>query len=467
MNYTHVPSVGQETDSFPSDHPNKPLSDTSSQAYSGASEKVPEGLPLVLMVNSEPPHATDPVTGEILSFSVKNGDLKESKVFRPSDARFERYKLQSLAASALLPYFAKGLLKSNGHQKTHSTVDCHKVQTSTYVDVHSSTEHKSCFFGQLTTCRSVWTCPVCSTKICERRSHELRIAFNQAHAMDLEVSLWTFTAPHNASDKIEKLLPMISDSLQRFFRGSSFLKFKNKFGFIGRIRSTEVRYGINGWHPHFHLIFFSKKSLLDQKEWALKRWQSMCLKSGLSCPNEYGLDIRDGSKAGEYINKFSPNGDIITTKDGDNVKWDLADEATKGMKKSSKGGSISPWGILQLSGDHPDLKERKRYQRLFLSYARAFHGKRQLHWGSLKKFFDIEEKSDSDLIEEKDETAKLIGHITKSEWQQILKRDERSSVLTISENGGKESLINYLHQFSNLSISEYVIEFNSRGSFSI
>lgn len=423
--------------------------------------------PLVLMRNSEPPTATDPVTGEVLTFNVKNGDLKKSIEFTASQARHDRYKLQSLASLALLPYFAKGLLKSNGHQKTHRTVDCHRVQTSTFVDVHSSQKFDSCFFGNISTCGSVWTCPVCSTKICERRSHELRIAFNQAQAMNLQISLWTFTAPHNASDRIEKLLPMISDSLQSFFRGKSFTGFKNRFGFIGRIRSTEIRYGVNGWHPHFHLIFFSKKSLLDQKDWALKRWQSMCLKSGLSCPNEYGLDIRDGSKAGEYINKFSPNGEIINTKDGQKVGWDLADEATKGMKKGSKGGTLSPWGILQLSGDHSDIKQRKKYQRLFLAYARAFHGKRQLHWGTLKKFFDIEDKSDSDLVEQQDENAKLLGHITKSEWQQILKRDERSAVLTISENGGKQSLIDYLHQFSDLSLTEYTTQFNTRGSLAI
>lgn len=457
------PKSASQAPLCPSDAPQAKRSDD--DIGGGASTR--SVRPLVLMVNSRPPHATDPVTGEVLTFNVKNGVPTKIKEYSQSDARHQRYQLQSLASKCLLPYFPKGMIKSNGHQKTHATVDCHRVQTSTFVDVHKSTEHESCFFGQLSTCRSVWTCPVCSTKICERRSHELRIAFNQAQAMNLQISLWTFTAPHNASDRIQKLLPMISDALTKFSSGKPFLKFRQNFSIIGRIRSTEVRYGVNGWHPHFHLIFFSKKSLLDQKEWALKRWQSMCLKSGLSCPNEYGLDIRDGSKAGEYINKFSPNGEIINTKDGQKVGWDLADEATKGMKKGSKGGTLSPWCILQLSGDHPDIKQRKKYQRLFLSYARAFHGKRQLHWGSLKKFFDIEEKSDSDLIEEKDETAKLIGHITKSEWQQILKRDERSAVLTISENGGNQSLIDYLHQFSDLSLIEYTIQFNSRGSFAI
>ena len=200
-------------------------SERSEEGHSDSCSEGPEGRPLVLMVNSEPPTATDPVTGEVVTFNVKNGVPTKTKEYTPSDARHERYQLQSLASKCLLPYFPKGMVKSNGHQKTHATVDCHRVQTSTFVDVHKSTEHESCFFGQLTTCRSVWTCPVCSTKICERRSHELRIAFNQAQAMNLQISLWTFTAPHNASDKIEKLLPMISDSLQSFFRGKSFTTF--------------------------------------------------------------------------------------------------------------------------------------------------------------------------------------------------------------------------------------------------
>ncbi|WP_442604595.1 hypothetical protein, partial [Neptunomonas phycophila] len=77
----------------------------------------------------------------------------------------------------------------------------------------------------------------------------------------------------------------------------------------------------NGWHPHFHILIFSKSPLpstnfkgkkrsvvlheqSDEWIWILERWKSICVRVGLSSPNEFGLDIQDGSQAGEYISKF-------------------------------------------------------------------------------------------------------------------------------------------------------------------
>jgi hypothetical protein len=441
MHYSRSKSAQQPTSETPSNAPAQARIDEEVRR----GESTAAGGPLVLTRISRPPLSFDKETGEIFEFETPT--LKPVFKNPVQEARKARYDLLAIAADILEDYHPRPSKRVKGSfHKVHRTVKCHKVRIAHYVQVHRSQEHKTAFYSGLTTCGSVWTCPVCSTKMCERRSHELRIAFNQAQAMGLQVSLWTFTAPHTAGDSIDGLRGKISKALTGFSSGSPFIKLRSRFGIIGRIKSLEVRHGVNGWHPHFHLIFFSKKSLLDRKDWALSRWQSMCVKAGLSCPNEYGLDIRDGSKAGEYINKFSPNGEIRLTNDGDKVSWDLADEATKGMKKGSNHGSLSPWGILDLAGTAVDKKTRFRYKCLFLDYAKAMHEKPQLEWGNgLKDYFGVEEKSDEDLLAEDQDKAKLLAHLTPEEWKEILLKDQRATLLSICESGGQEALVTFLH----------------------
>ncbi|WP_197734889.1 hypothetical protein, partial [Photobacterium damselae] len=84
----------------------------------------------------------------------------------------------------------------------------------------------------------------------------------------------------------------------------------------------------------------------DEWIWILERWKSICVRVGLSSPNEFGLDIQDGSQAGEYISKFGGDGEILTTGKGKQITWDMMDEMTKGHAKLGRKGSRSPWDLL-------------------------------------------------------------------------------------------------------------------------
>ncbi|MDE9484239.1 hypothetical protein, partial [Xenorhabdus bovienii] len=396
-------------------------------------------------------------TGEVISFNKQSDAI---------DARRERFKLLDASASVLRAFFGSNPpVKKNGLKKLHRTCDCNRVTISPTAQVLRSEEHKKAFYSGIAQCASVWTCPVCAAKINEKKANEMRIAASQREALDLEFSLLTFTAPHTAADTIESLVPKMSNALSGWWRGAPAKRFKEKYGIIGHIRSFEIRYGENGWHPHFHIIVVSKQKLpvtrrdtnlsrtplpIEHQDadwsWCLERWKDMTTRAGLDCPNEYGMDIQGGEKAGEYITKFGSNGDVLKTASGDAVTWDMMDEVTKGNVKRGKKGSMSPWDLLRGIADTEDDDERHRLRVLFLFYARAMKGVSQIKWSrGLRQFFELEpDKSDEEIVAEQDDSAKLLCHITLSEWRYLIKSSNRATVLELAENGGSEAVARFL-----------------------
>ena len=422
------------------------------QARSEASEA--RGAHLVYKGTIQPPlplQLVDESTGECVSVedSVKKQSLAERHTLR--------YKRQTQARKALYGFNETLKYKANGHVKHHETCYCQYVPYTKDIDVLRHPETQRFNLSGLATCGSAAVCPVCESIISERRANELRSAFNQAKALNLHIQLLTFTIPHSFGDDIEDLRPKISSAQQQFFNGSPWKKKKDKYGIVAYCRSLECRYGANGWHPHFHFIVFSEKPLprtkllnknatskrwrkldisqqSDEWRWWLDRWSNMCEKVGLSRPNEYGLDIRDGSMAYDYVCKYGLDGEKLTT-DGKVKKaltWDMADEVTKGNKKDGK-SSYSPFQLLDVLGDSAADKKTKQSARIqFLKYARAMKNVPLLRWSkSAFEIFCFDDVSDTELLKNNDEESKLVSQLTVFEWRCILKHASRDLFMQV------------------------------------
>lgn len=428
-------------------------------------------------VTNPPLKNVDLSTGEVVS------ERKSSQHESIKEARRIRYKLQDAARHILYRFHGESApISVHGFERHHRTCTCNRQRITPTTQIVKSKEHKKAFYAGLMSCANSRTCPVCAAKINERKSNEMRTMANQAEAMGLKLSMMTFTAPHNAADKIEELVPKISESLAAFWRGAPAKRFKEKYGIVGHIRSFEVRYGENGWHPHFHIIVVSKNSLPTTKRcgrgvvlpvseqsgdwcWVLERWQAMTVKSGLSCPNEYGLDIQNGSQAGEYITKFGSDGEILETKQGKKITWDMADEITKGNTKKGRKGSLSPWDLLALSVDADTDEEKRKAKIMFLFYARAMVGVSQIKWSrGLRDFFGIgKEATDEEILHQEEDKADLLCHITPVEWKYIITNNLRSMVLELAENGGSEAVANFLFSIGGSgSFDVFLAEFKDR-----
>ena len=405
-----------------------------------------------------PPHQViDFSTGEVIQLGKP--DKKQAIV----EARRLRFKLQDAARHILYGFNEQPVTNEKGYDVHHRTCTCNHFRLSSTAQIVKSKSNNKARFTGLMMCANASVCPVCAATINERKANEMRTAFNQIEALGLKANLLTFTAPHTASDNIHDLTRKISDALAAFWRGKPAQKFKQRYGIVGNIRSFEVRYGSNGWHPHFHIIIFSRFTMPETKrgewnkplpieqqseewQWILERWQNMCVNAGLSCPNEYGLDLQDGSQAGEYISKFGSDDEILKTKAGKKITWDMADEMTKGMVKMGRSGSLSPWDLLALSVDADTTEEKKKASTLFLFYARAMKGVTMIKWSrGLRDLFGLgKQATDEEILKEEQDKCDLLCHITPVEWKYIIENKLRSTVLELAENGGVDAMAAFL-----------------------
>jgi hypothetical protein len=281
-------------------------------------------------------------------------------------------------------------------------------------------------------CGSVWVCPVCASKITEKRRIELAEALETTKANGGSALLLTLTVPHYGHHNVKNVLDGLSTAYGKFTNRKGFKRSAEILGVFGRVRTLEVTYGPNGWHPHLHVLLFTsapvrpgvlnlvKSSLLDQ-------WQSACVASGLPEPNKHGLSLDDGSKAAQYVSK-----------------WGLDHEMTKGhMKTGRQNDHLSPFGLLDLhidrdSAQTPFQKEIAPLAGfLFYEYAKAFKGKRQLVWSAgLRDLLHLDaEKTDEELAESHDQDATLFAQIPLEMWKVILQEDKRGEVLEVCRQG--------------------------------
>ena len=322
------------------------------------------------------------------------------------DARFERWALKA-AVNKLLP-------KSR-------TAKCHRARrpfssATVYRTVQEG--RAKAFYSGLQVCANVWCCPICAAKISERRREELKIAIDRAKEQGLNVCMLTLTAPHYAGQNLTELLDKMQAAYIKLWRDKAGKRLIQRFGLVGRIRAFEVTYGDNGFHPHFHVLLFYPNSVrvepAEMEDAVFPVWLNACTKKGLPAPSrKHGVKVDLGYGAVEtYI-----------------AKWGLESEMTKGHIKRSKTG----YSMTDLLREYLATGD-KEFARIWLIYARAFKGRRQLVWtNGLKARLLVEEKTDEQLAEEQVEEADLFAELTVEEWRSVLYTRSEAALLHVAE----------------------------------
>ena len=315
----------------------------------------------------------------------------------------------------------------------HRTCKCGCVLISDSVGLYHGVVHKRAFYTGLSTCGNVWTCPVCSAKIQERRRVEISQGMDWGYANFKKCVMVTTTIPHKITDPLPDLLTKYADALRFLRSGREWQACKKKIGFVGLIRSLELTVGKNGWHPHTHELWFVDPSC-DAEELQnliLKRWENACIKTGLLTPDkieafrEHAVNFKDNATNSEYLQKFD-----------DGKAWGVDREMAKSSSKSSVFG-CHPFELLcEYAGGLSDLSQEIRGD-MFIDYAMAMKGKRQLYWSKgLKELVGITDKTDEQICEEPDEIAILLGQITPKRWKLVLDEFAEAEILYRAETGG-------------------------------
>ena len=303
---------------------------------------------------------------------------------------------------------------------SHRTASCmwSRVSQDMQIQVVRDVLTLKARYSGLRVCGSIWTCPVCAAKISERRAAELAQAITQARNLDIEVALLTVTVPHVRGESLADLLAALRKAWRSFTSGGTSGRLRRAIGLVGTIRHTEVTYGENGWHPHFHCLMFFRGKLVDleeiQRAWG-EHWQKCAVSAGLREPStEHGLTIQPGDYAARYVSK-----------------WGLEHEMTKSMAKKSRVGGRTPFDI---ADDFADGKDVEKNAALWREYATAFKGQRQLYWSAgLKKLLVVEDKTDEEVLaEEEERPAQVVVQLTWPEWTAIRLR-HRATLLMLAE----------------------------------
>lgn len=356
---------------------------------------------------------TDSLTGEVKNFELKNGRYVES--FDPFLFRFQKYMLQASSRECV-----KGMKTKSG--QAYRVTNCLRsiVSPDNLVSVYRTIEHNQCTYSGLMTCGSVWLCPVCASKITERRSIIIERVIEAHKQAGGDVILVTFTAPHTREESLKSLLQKFKNADSGFSKTRQVMDIKKNIGFIEPIKSLEITYGqANGWHPHSHQLWFVNSGVDCEslKDLLFPYWQSYCLKRGLEAPSlKHGLDVRNGLKAAEYVSKMG---------------WTISKEVTKGHTKKGRKGNYAPFDLLQADIDGHQWAPEK-----FREYAFATFGLRYIsRFPKLQKLYQVDDEhlTDEEIAQQIEERSILLGQITLLQWRKILKHDLRTTILDICE----------------------------------
>lgn len=329
----------------------------------------------------------------------------------------------------------------------HRIAACHRnpIKNAKQVEVWGKLDaYLPGHFVGVQTCGLGWICSICSPKISERRAGEIQKAMDKCQADGGMILMPTFTIPHGRHQPLAETLDLIKQALRWMAMQRQYKQLQAGIDVRGRIISTEITHGeANGWHPHFHELWFFdgvgvNVKTLEQTLYEL--WVKACDKFDLGEPSrKHGVVVQDGSKAAQYVAKMS------------NKEWTLADEMAKANAKSGRQANRSIWQLLDCYNDpNASTQHRNRAAQLLREYEAATKGVRALRWSpGLKKHYGIAELTDEELAAQIEEEAVLLAEISLDDWRIVRKHNLQAVILDAAMNG-REAIAAILNAYRSM-----------------
>ena len=332
-------------------------------------------------------------------------------------------------------------------------------------------------FSGLSSCGSVWACPVCSAKIAARRQQDIAKALAAWHVLGGRVAILTLTMRHNRGQRLKTLWDGLSSAWNAVGSGRAWKSDQVSYGQpfertvktgkragqvvsefrIPSIRVVEVTHGPSGWHVHVHALLFLPPQTSQEQCEALgkrmfERWSRDLVASGFAAPEgkriwdpirrEWvipGWDCRrlNGDPAaalGEYFTK---------------AVYSASMESARGDLKDAKGGNRTPFGILhalviartgELSRDEvPVITDDD--EALWAEWEEWSKGRRQVAWSpGLRAMLlpdEPVELTDEEIAAE-EAGGDAVAEIEPGTWRQIARRRADWLILAAFVRGNRQ-----------------------------
>lgn len=362
------------------------------------------------------------------SFLDPNSILSTSVI--PESALVRRFWLQAQA---------RELMRRYGQADDQRVCKClrARIPIQATVDLLYSSVRASAHFKGLQVCASVWACPCCAAKISERRRVELGAGLANWRAAGGYALLTTFTLSHDRDHSLTSVLAMLQRARELTTTGRDGRVLRARFPYAGSVRSLEVTFGRNGWHPHLHVLYFFRKpiNVAEFTDHLKSRWSAHVANLGGFASYEHGVDVRfTNEDVAAYVAKW-----------GREPTWTAAHELAKAPVKRGRADSCTPYQLLLLAAlGWPGAGE------LWVDYAINFKGERQLRWSNGMRVLAglaATEKTDGELAEEEqDAGAMLLAQLNSDEWRIVLAQDARAELLQVGASGDVEQVYAFLER---------------------
>ncbi|MFT4156731.1 MAG: protein rep [Microbacterium sp.] len=314
------------------------------------------------------------------------------------------------------------------------------------VTVHAdgTGEHPAHYSG-LERCASVWACPVCAGVIRATRADEIERAALHAQDAGMRLAFMTLTLRHRSEDGLAPSIDVLLGAWRSLQSWRAWKQLAARLGYVGAIRSTEVTYGGNGWHPHSHFLVVFERPLSAAELASFQAevhalWVRAVEKKGGRLPSrEHGVKVQavdgDGAVLANYLSKVQEHAGERRTSVGA--------EIARGDLKRGRGDSLAPFELLDAEG--PGTEQARA---LWVEFVTATRGRRAFSWtkGLRDRLLPgEEEKTDDELIEEA-EAFEPVAVIEARTYDRAFRNnaDRLAEALEIAESGDLDRLAWYV-----------------------
>lgn len=309
----------------------------------------------------------------------------------------------------------------------------------------------------LSSCGSIWACPVCSATIRHARSEDLEAKAAVWMRAGHSLAMATFTVRHHSHDRLKQQIDAMTKAFRKMQGGKGWQQLRTDFDLVGMTKAIEITHGENGWHTHFHVLLWLREDLPDDQstdrarlveDQLYARWHRAAVKAGLGEPtraNGVRVDpVRRGEAGARDLAKY-----IAKVQDKDTGKThSAAMELTRVDLKSARRKSRTPFQILDdfsATGDAADLA-------LWNEYEKATKGHKALTWTpalvkELKKLLaeygqDEDERTDEEILAA-EQGGDLAGFVSNRAFGRYIARHltRDYELLQAAETGGWHAIV--------------------------